>query len=123
MSKSTSYPQETMGTTLVIAMNGDEWRRVFLRERGGLLEVGEFTRGPITRFYYDAPVHYHCTYVPGLHLKACVKEFFEEDSDRELLDLIDRLNDLGISVGYVDVQMGKFARYRHFEGREVPASA
>ena len=55
-----TYPQESAGVTLLSCEHGGERRRVFARRRGTRLEVGEFTRGPLTSELYDAPAHHHC---------------------------------------------------------------
>ena len=59
-SRTQSYPQESAGVTLLSCEHGGERRRVFVRRRGTRLEVGEFTRGPLTRELYGAPAHHHC---------------------------------------------------------------
>lgn len=105
------YPQETMGTTLVSVNEGDEWRRVFVRAQRAWLEVGEFTKGLLTRAVYDAPVHYHCVQLCDMGQKTLAEEFFAHD-DRQLGDFMDALDEKNVPYGYLDVQAGHRITYR-----------
>lgn len=125
-----SYPQESAGVTLLSCGHGGERRRVFVRRRGTRLEVGEFTRGPLTRELYDAPAHHHCIQLGASASGALVqvlselqdipkeqgiadllRAFFARD-ERFLADLMDLLDGESVPYGYLNSMMGKYVSYR-----------
>ena len=125
-----TYPQESAGVTLLSCEHGGERRRVFARRRGTRLEVGEFTRGPLTRELYDAPAHHHCIQLSASAsrlltrtlserlempeeqgVEDLLRAFFSRD-ERFLSDLMDLLDNRSVPYGYLNSMMGKFVSYR-----------
>ena len=125
-----TYPQESAGVTLLSCEHGGERRRVFVRRRGTRLEVGEFTRGPLTYELYDAPAHHHCIQLgaPASRLLAqrlserqgvpreqgiadLLRAYFVRD-ERFLADLMDLLDSQSVPYGYLNSMMGKYVAYR-----------
>lgn len=130
MGSECSYPQETMGRTLVAHAGGDEWHRIYALERPSYLEVGEFTRGSFTMVLYDAPSHAHCVQLGDVQQDQCARlladlvgrakdeglysllhRFFAEEHSH-LVDLMDALDDHGIPYGYLNTAEGSYIAYR-----------
>ena len=125
-----TYPQESAGVTLLSCEHGGERRRVFARRRGTRLEVGEFTRGPLTSELYDAPAHHHCIQLSASASRRLTRTLFEwlgapgeqgvEDllraffvrDERFLTDLMDLLDSRCVPYGYLNSMMGKYVSYR-----------
>lgn len=105
-----SYPQETLGTTLLSVDHEGESRRVFVVERRGYIEVGEFTRGPLTRELYDDPAHYHAIHV-DVDAPVLYKGFFME-GEPFLADLMDAYDAQGVSYGYLNTTANHHASFR-----------
>ncbi len=107
----TTYPQETVGTTLVLVVSKGEYRRVYLRERTAGIEVVEFTKGPLTQELYDAPTHHHSIKLQGDALAGYVKSFFRK-GNLFLVDLMDEFDKLNIPYGYLNNMEGQYVTYR-----------
>ena len=125
-----TYPQESAGVTLLSCEHGGERRRVFVRRRGTRLEVGEFTRGPLTCELYDAPVHHHCIQLGASASRLLaqrlserqripkeqgiadlLRAYFAQD-EKFLTDLMDLLDSQSVPYGYLNSMMGKCVAYR-----------
>lgn len=106
-----TYPQETLGTTLVEQDLGSEWRRVYLVERERRTEVGELSKGDITQATYGAPVHLHCVHLYEPAAVEFARAFFAQ-GDLYLADLMDALDERDLPYGYLNNEPGKFVSYR-----------
>lgn len=106
-----TYPQESIGTTLVHNVSAGEYRRVYVRNRPAGLEVCEFTKGPLTEEMYDAPTHLHSMQLQGDALAGYVKSFFLKN-DLFLADLMDEFDKLNIPYGYLNTMEGEYVTYR-----------
>ncbi|MBR3158990.1 MAG: hypothetical protein IKF14_07775 [Atopobiaceae bacterium] len=124
------FQQEMQGTTLLMVDQGNEWRRIFAHREHTELEVGEFTRGPLTSEVYDAPAHYHCVRLDcagmqegavrlGELLGEVGQSDFElllhgyfADEHRFLADLMDELDGWHIPYGYLNGVVGSHVSYR-----------
>ena len=125
-----TYPQESVGVTLLSCEHGGERRRVFVRRRGTRLEVGEFTRGPLTCELYDAPAHHHCIQL-GASASGALAQTLSElqgipkeqgiadllrayfaHGEKFLADLMDLLDGESVPYGYLNSMMGKYVAYR-----------
>ncbi len=125
-----TYPQESAGVTLLSCEHGGERRRVFARRRGTRLEIGEFTRGPLTSELYDAPAHHHCIQLSvsasrlmvralsewlGMYMDSGVEDLLRAYFVRDemfLTDLMDLLDECSVPYGYLNSMMGKYVAYR-----------
>ncbi len=107
----TTYPQETLGTTLLDTTSNGERRRVYLRLMGPLVEVGEFTSGPLTQELYHAPAHIHSIHLRNEGTLDEPQAFFLED-EPFLADYMDHLDDLNVPYGYMNTMMGRYVSYR-----------
>ncbi len=106
-----SYPQETIGTTLLSTSSGGEYRRVYMRTRPAGIELGEFTKGPLTQEYYGAPTHHHSVQLQGDALAGYIKSYFK-NKDIFLADFMDVLDSQHITYGYVNSMQGEYVTYR-----------
>ena len=141
------YPQESLGSTLLLVERHGEYRRVFSRTtapglaeddaRGrvvGLgqdaaLEVGEFTRGELTREVYGTEAHCHRVRLDaaeaaeaaaalgkllgeeGMAVDVLLAHYFGEDQ-RFLADLMDDLDASRVSYGYLNTSEDGRVTYR-----------
>ncbi len=105
------YPQETLGTTLLNDVVEGEYRRVYAVARKGFLEVGEFTKGPLTEALYNAQVHLHTIQI---YHESAIKELkvFFAGGCPYLADYMDDLDARGIPYGYMNSMVGKYVSYR-----------
>lgn len=105
------YPQETLGTTLLNDIVEGEYRRVYAVTRKGFLEVGEFTKGPLTEALYNAQVHLHTIQI---YHESAIKELkaFFAGGCPYLADYMDDLDARGIPYGYMNSMVGKYVSYR-----------
>ena len=132
---SVAYPQESMGSTLLLVNRFEEYRRVFLRraphgsEADALLEVGEFTRGELTQDVYGTQTHYHCVRLSDDEVtemslaltealattqstpEGLLADYFEEEQ-RFLADLMDDLDRWFVSYGYLNYEADGLVSYR-----------
>lgn len=106
-----SYPQENMGVTLLDVTYAKERRRVYVQNRMGYLEVGEFTRGPLTQKLYGWPVHLHCMHLPSNFPIEELQEFFLL-GEPFLADYMDELDAKGVPYGYLNSVTSKYVSYR-----------
>ncbi len=106
------YPQETIGHTLYEEFEDGELRRVYKRGHEGWIEIGEFTRGPLTQNMYGAPAHLHCIHVDNEHLERIQVEKFFEKGSPFLVDYMDELDEQGIPYGYLNCEMDSHVSYR-----------
>lgn len=125
-----TYPQETIGTTLVDVTEQLEHRRVYTRKHAEQLEVGELTRGPLTQQCFDAPAHVHCVHLSPRAQQACAQALrnlmggpqrlgiegllglYFSDGARMLTQLMDDLDAWGIAYGYLNIHVGSHVSYR-----------
>ena len=129
------YPQESLGSTLLLVDRLGEYRRVFLRgaphesEADPMLEVGEFTRGELTQDVYGAQTHYHCVRLSDEEVaemslaltetlattqstpEGLLADYFEEEQ-RFLADLMDDLDRWFVSYGYLNYEADGLVSYR-----------
>lgn len=111
-----SYPQETLGTTLIdVAIRGER-RRIYLHQRLEYWEVGEFTQGPLTQEVYGAPVHLHCVHLANDEIARKAAHFFK-DGEYFLADYMDSLDEQGIAYGYLNNHEGGRVSYRPARSR------
>lgn len=114
------YPQFEVGTTLVWSECGDERRRVYLRQRGPVVEVGEVTSGTCTQNVYGSPAHLHCLHLRDLGAVRHAREFFAE-GEPYLVDYMDELDARGDAYGYMSTLVGQYVCYRPARGtRRMP---
>ena len=128
-------------TTLFDTEQFGESRRVFCRANGGGLEVGESTSGPLTNEVYGSRTHYHAVRLSATateegarHLVACEDDaqdaelesllvaYFAAD-ERFLSDLMDDLDDWGVSYGYISGCARGVASYRSHSRADARRSA
>ena len=113
-----AYPQETIGVTLVLQEDRGELRRVFMRWRSDFLEVGEFSKGPVTDGVYGSPVHLHCAQLRGVQAEALAQGFFLGGS-AFLADFLDELDRLGVPYGYLSTVLGDSVAFRPFPAERI----
>lgn len=113
-----TYPQQTLGTTLLATTSGTEDRRVYLCKRVGYVEVGELTLGTLTRDLYDAPAHLHCIHLDDEDVPRDLSSFFSSN-DLYLVDLMDALDERGVPYGYLSNEGGRHITYRPARSRVV----
>lgn len=104
-------PQETMGTTLLARESGEDFRRVYLLKRNGYVELGEFSRGPLTQGTFGAPTHAHSLHLEDMSLEEDLKAFFAA-GEPQLADLMDELDAQNIPYGYLNSTTGSHVSYR-----------
>lgn len=102
---------ESLGTTLAEQVSGAEYRRVFMRNRGSVLEVCEFSRGPQTQDCYEASTHHHAVHLFEPGLEEIVTDCFAT-GEEQLADLMDRLDKDGVPYGYLNTSVGRYVSYR-----------
>lgn len=102
---------ETEGTTLVEQTVGNEYRRVFMRSHGSLLEVCEYSRGPQTSTCYEAPAHQHAVHLLDPGLEQLVTSCFVTGEEC-LADLMDKLDSEHVPYGYLNTSVGRYVSYR-----------
>lgn len=129
------YPQESLGSTLLLIDRFGEYRRVFLRvephgsEADIALEVGELTHGELTQDVYGTQAHYHCVHlrddeVAEMSLaliealattqttpEGLLAHYFGE-GQRFLADLMDDLDRWFVSYGYLNHEEDGLVSYR-----------
>lgn len=101
----------TEGTTLAEQKVGKEYRRVFMRNHGSMLEVCEYSRGPQTRTCYEAPAHRHAVHLFGPDLEELVTSCFATGEEC-LADLMDELDSKHVPYGYLNTSVGRYVSYR-----------
>ena len=119
-----------MEQTLQELRDGSEYRLVTARAGAGRLEVGEFSRGPLTSSIYDAPTHYHAVHLDGSSLAQCARNLgkleglaecedergllgaFFASERRCLADLMDCLDGWQVTYGYVSQTAHRGTTYR-----------
>ena len=106
-----TYPQETVGTTLLCVTHYGEYRRVYMRKRKGYLEVGELTQGIVTQEVYQSDAHLHAIHLPLEFPEEYLLDFFKED-EPFLADYMDALDAKGIAYGYLNSEANKYVCYR-----------
>lgn len=106
-----TYPQETLGTTLLDVTHNNEKRRVYMRSRAGYLEVGEFTRGHLSQVAYEWPVHLHCIHLPADYSPDDLRRYFSLD-EPYLADLMDDLDSKHVSYGYLNSVANRYVSFR-----------
>lgn len=106
-----NHPFETLGTTMVEEHVGREYRRVFLADRGYVLDVGEYTRGPLTQQTYGTPTHHHVVQIARRDLAGLVESCFN-GGEGYLADLMDELDAKDIPYGYLNTIPGRYVAYR-----------
>ena len=106
-----TYPQETVGTTLLCVNDNGEFRRVYTRKRKRYLEVGEFTRGIVTQGIYQSPAHLHAIHLPLDFPEEELLEFFKE-GDPFLADYMDALDIEGLTYGYLNGAENQYVSFR-----------
>lgn len=106
-----TYPYDTLGTTLAEEYNGNERRRVYLKERLGYTEIGEFSVGVLTEAIYNAPTHLHSVHLRGSSQTQIAIEYFTKGNEL-LSEFMDELDRRGIAYGYLNSMTGKYVAYR-----------
>ena len=106
-----TYPQETLGTTLLDITHANERRRVYAHGRAGYLEVGEFTQGPLTQALYEWPVHLHSIHLSADFPLEDVRQYFCL-GEPYLADYMDELDTRHIPYGYLNSVMNKYVSFR-----------
>ena len=106
-----TYPQETVGTTLLCISDNGEYRRVYMRKRKGYMEVGELTRGIVTQEIYQSDAHLHAIHLPLDFPEEDLVEFFKE-GEPFLADYMDALDEEGITYGYLNNEENKYVCFR-----------
>ncbi len=106
------YPHETLGRTLLEETVAGELRRVYARPHDGWLEVGEFTRGPLTRDFYFCPAHLHCVHIDDVWAPDDQAAQFFETGSPFLVDYMDDLDAREIPYGYFNCDVGSSVSYR-----------
>ena len=130
------YPQEHKGYTLLEANDGCEVRRVFGFEEAGGFAVGEVTRGDLTEDIFGADVHFHqivldekdfgrCAWVLGAtdapedaEDLACQLRIWFGATGFFLSDLMDLLDQEGVSYGYLNDCKGAGVSFRRMSSAE-----
>jgi|GEM_PF-3184062 len=102
---------EMVGTTLAEQAVGSEYRRVFMRNRGPVLEVCEYSRGPQTQDCYEASAHHHAVHLFEPGLEALVTSCFASGNE-QLADLMDKLDQKDVPYGYLNTSAGRYVSYR-----------
>ncbi len=116
-----AYPLESVGTTLLDEVEGEDHRRMYVRMRRGTTEVGEQSCGPLTQMVFDAEEQHHSVYL-SLESRAKLAASLGGTSvDLEkalarrvsneglfLTDLMDELDGRGIPYGYLNSVSGKY---------------
>lgn len=105
------HPLESLGATMVEEDAGEEYRRVFLADRGYVLDVGEYTCGPQTQRTYGMQTHHHVVQLASRDLIELVEACFK-GGEGYLVDLMDELDAKGIPYGYLNTIPGKYVAYR-----------
>lgn len=122
--------QESACTSLLESESSGEFRRVYVRHRKEGLEVGEFTRGPLTEAIYGGPTHSHCTFIVGVSMQSLVNvlvftlgvpgerdvdhllALFFKGGEPFLADLMDLLDKERVSYDYLNSVEGGHVSYR-----------
>ena len=131
---------DAMGTTLLEDEQNGEYCRVFLCQEPGNLELGEITRGPLTRDMYDVPAYYHAVQLDKKS-EACVGRKLGErwkrvgsesldvlltsyfaDKKRFLADFMDDLDAWRVPYGYVSGAVGGRMSYRRYQHKHATSS-
>ena len=116
----TKHMYESMGTTLAEQRLGTEYRRVFMRNRGPLLEVCEYSRGPQTQTCYESASHHHAVHLSDSGLEELVASCFAT-GEEHLVDLMDKLDKENVPYGYLNTSAGRYVSYR--PARRAPRTA